>query len=236
MSERSSSAAEQPAPGADGSPLSLAFVLGLGLAAAIYSHYYDAWRLPPRIPFGTFGLILGGDVLPLLVVPLLALRFVLREPLDRYGWRWPGARALLANAGLAWLAMLPAVAWLSTRPEFRAFYPSPAFPPAREHAIGLAFLWLLNHAPQLLATEFLYRGFLLMPLARRLGLAGAVVTVSALYVALHAAKPSLELGLAALAGVVFSLAAWRTRSFWPAFLAHWAVAVTMDALCFAALR
>lgn len=220
----------------DDSRLRVAFVLGLGLAAAVYSHFYDAWRLPPQIPFGTFGLILGGDVLPLLVAPLLAIRFVLREPLDRYGWRWPGARALLANGGLAWLAMLPAVIWLSTRPEFQAFYPSPAFPPARQHLIGLGFLWLLHHAPQLLATEFLYRGFLLAPLVRRLGLVGAIATLSLLYVALHAAKPTLELGLAALGAVVFSLAAWRTRSFWPAFLAHWAVAVTMDALCFAALH
>lgn len=211
-------------------------VLAIGVAATLYSFFYDSLRLPPRLPFGTFGLVLGGDVLPLLVVPLLAVRVLLREPLARYGWRWPGLGTLLAAAGLAWLAMLPFVAWLAARPEFQAFYPSPAFPPAREHAVGLAFLWLLHHAPQLLATEFCFRGFLLMPLARRLGPASAIFVLTFLYVALHAAKPPLELGLAAWGGVVFSIAAWRTRSFWPAFLAHWAVAVTMDVLCFRALR
>jgi membrane protease YdiL (CAAX protease family) len=219
-----------------GSPDRLWFVLAIGGFVAVYSHFYDAWRLPPRIPLGTVGLILGGDVLPLLVVPLLAVLLVLREPLARYGWRWPGARPLLVASGLAWLAMLPLVAWLSTRPEFQAFYPSPAFPPAREHAIGLAFLWLLHHAPQLLATEFCFRGFLLMPLARSLGLPLAIAVLSVLYVALHASKPPLELALAAWGGVVFSVAAWRTGSFWRAFVAHWGVAITIVALCFAALH
>ena len=231
--DRSQTAAgSQSAGGAE----TLWIVLAIGGFVAVYSHFYDAWRLPPRFPLGTVGLVLGGDVLPLLVVPLLVVRFGLREPLARYGWRWPGVRRLLVAGGLAWLAMLPLVVWLSTRPEFQAFYPSPAFPPARQHGVGLAFLWILHHAPQLLATEFCYRGFLLMPLARSLGLPIAVAVLSVLYVALHAGKPPLELGLAAWGGVVFSLAAWRTGSFWPAFLAHWAVAITMDTLCFVALR
>lgn len=224
------------AAGRAGGAEKLWIILAIGGGVAVYSHFYDAWRLPPRIPLGTVGLVLGGDVLPLLVVPLLVVRFVLREPLARYGWRGPGARRLLVAGGLAWLAMLPLVVWLSTRPEFQAFYPSPAFPPARQHAMGLAFLWILHHAPQLLATEFCYRGFLLMPLARSLGLPSAVAVLTVLYVALHAGKPPLELGLAAWGGIVFSLAAWRTGSFWPAFLAHWAVAITMDTLCFVALR
>lgn len=214
----------------------LAIVLAVGAAVTLYSFYYDAWRLPPRLPLGTVGLVLGGDVLPLLVVPALVVRFGLREPLARYGWHWPGLRAVLATAARAWLVLLPLVLWLAMRPEFQAHYPSPAFPPARQHAIGLAFLWLLHHGPQQLATEACFRGFLLLPAARRLGLPLATVVVTLPYVALHAAKPPLELLLAAWAGVVFSIAAWRTGSFWPCFLAHWAIAVTMDALAFAALH
>jgi membrane protease YdiL (CAAX protease family) len=232
----SASPAGAPTPERDEPPERLALVLAVGAVVTLYSHFYDALSLPPRFAFGTFGLVLGGDVLPLLLVPLATVRFVLRAPLGRYGWRWPGWRPVLAAGALAWLAMLPFVAWLAMRPEFQAFYPSPAFPPARQHAMGLAFLWLLHHGPQLLATESCFRGFLLMPAARRLGLPVAIVVLSSFYVALHAAKPPLELGLAAWGGVVFSVAAWRTGSFWPAFLAHWAVAITMDLLCFAALR
>lgn len=207
----------------------------VGVAAAVYSHLYDRFQLPPRLP-GSFGLVIGGDVLPLFVVPALFARLALREPLDRFGLRWPGWRPLLVYGALAWAAVLPFVVWLSHRPEFRAFYPSPAFPPARAGWLGLAFLWLLLHAPQLFATEFCFRGFLLFPLGRALGLAGAIAVGTAPYVLLHAAKPPLELAQALWAGVVFALVAWRTKSFLPAFLAHWAIAVTMDWLCFRALH
>jgi len=210
------------------------WVLAVGLAVALYSHLYDRFQLPPRLP-GSIGLILGGDVLPLLVVPMLFVRFGLRDRLGRYGFRWPGLRSLVTHAGVAWLAILPFVVVLSMRPEFQAFYPSPAFPPAREHAIGLAFLWLLHHGPQLFATEFCFRGFLLFPLARQLGFARAVVIQTAPYVLLHAAKPPLEQVQALFAGVVFAVVAWRTGSFLPAFVAHWAVAIAMDFLCFRAL-
>ncbi|MGH0036847.1 MAG: CPBP family glutamic-type intramembrane protease [Myxococcota bacterium] len=210
----------------------LAVVVGTLVFVSLWSAFYTTWRLPPQLPFGTFGLVLGGDVLPLLAVPLAVARFVLGGPLSDFGWKRPAWRDLLADTGSAWLAVAPLVVWLAMRPEFQAFYPSTAFPPAREHAIGLAFLWLLHHAPQLLALEFCYRGFALLPLARRFGVGFAVAPLLAWYVALHWGKPTLELVLAAWAGLVFSLVAWRSRSFWPAFLAHWLVAVTMDLLCF----
>jgi membrane protease YdiL (CAAX protease family) len=214
---------------------SLGAVVAVGLAAAVYSHFYDRYQLPPRFP-GSLGLVVGGDVIPMFVVPALVARFALRERLAPFGLRWPGWRAFAVATLAAWAALLPFVLWLATRPEFRAFYPSPAFPPARQHAVGLAFLWLLHHAPQLFATEFLFRGFLLQPLARQLGLARAITVTTAPYVLLHIDKPPLELVQAAWGGVAFGVVAWRTRSFLPAFAAHWLVAVTMDWLCYVQLR
>jgi membrane protease YdiL (CAAX protease family) len=224
----------QPAAGFGAERDRPAIVLGVSVAAALWCYFYDRWQLPPRIPYGTFGLVLGGDVLPLLGVPLLAI-LLLRDRPARYGWRWPGAASLAGHAALAYAALLPFALWLSAQPELQAFYPSRAFPPARQHAVGLAFLWLLHHAPQLFATESLFRGFLLFPLARAIGLPRAAAAQTALYVLLHASKPSLELVLAAWGGLVLSWVAWRTGSFLPAFAAHWAIAITIDALCFRAI-
>jgi membrane protease YdiL (CAAX protease family) len=228
------------APGGESTRDRVGWVVAVGLAVATYSHFYDLWDLPPRLPNAP-GLILAGDVLPLLVVPVLFVRFVLREPLRRYGFAWPGARALLVGSFTAWIAMLPLVVWMAGRPEFQAFYPSPNFPTrevplARMHVNGLFALWLLGHLPQMLATEFCFRGFLLFPLGRALGIARAIVILTAPYVLLHWTKPPLELVLALWGGVVFSAVAWRTGSFLPAFVSHWAVAVTMDWLCFRALH
>ncbi len=226
----SSEAAETPNP-----DLRLVVVVTSGLFFAAYSHLYDRWQLPPRLT-GSVGLIFGGDVLPMLVGPLLVIGLLLREPLGHYGWRVRPVSGVLRSAGLAFLSVLPLVVWLSTRPEFQSFYPSPQFAPARESAVGLAVLWTLHHGPQLFSTEFLYRGFLLLPLARRFGLWPAVAVMLVPYVILHLSKPPLELLLATLGGVSFAVAAWRTRSFVPAFLAHWLVAVTMDLLCFLQAR
>ncbi len=208
----------------------LAVVIPVGWFCLVWSFYYDALRLPPRIPFGTVGLVLGGDVLPMLVVPLAVVVLGLRWPVARVGFRWPGFGAAFGYGALAWLAVLPFVVIFAQRPEFQAAYPSAAFPPARVHPIGFAALAILHHLPQLLALEFCVRGFLLQPIARAAGLGPALLITGAPYVWLHAAKPPLELWQAAWAAVVFGWVAWKTRSFWPAFLAHWAIAVTMDAL------
>jgi membrane protease YdiL (CAAX protease family) len=175
-------------------------------------------------------------VVPLLAVPLLVTTLVLRASPRDFGWRAAPARRLLAAAGLAFAAVGPLAVALAFQPEFRAYYPSRAFPPAREHAVGLAFLWVLHHGPQLLALESCVRGFLFFPLLRRGGLAGAVAALLPIYVLLHLGKPPAELALAAWGGLVFMVAAARTGSFLPAFLAHWGVAVTVDALCFAQLH
>jgi membrane protease YdiL (CAAX protease family) len=208
----------------------LGAIVPLGLACAVWSFLYDPLGLPPRLP-GTVGLTLAGDVLPQFVVPALFARLVLRRPLAVFGLRAPGLRRGAGAAALAVLALLPLVLVLARRPEFQAFYPSPAFPPARAHVVGLVALWLLHHVPQLFATEFLMRGFLLLPLARGLGLGAALAVTGVPYVLLHATKPPLELLLAAAGAVAFGLAAWRTRSVWPAFAAHLATAAAMDALC-----
>lgn len=220
---------EEPKAKAD---LRLAIVVASGLFCAVWSHLYDLWKLPPRFDLGSVGLILGGDVIPQLVAPLLVVWLVLREPLSRYGFKARPVLPWLRDALLCWLALLPIVLWMATTPEVRAFYPSPNFPPAREHAVGLAILWTLHHAPQLFSLEFLFRGFLLLPLGRRFGLAIAIAILVVPYVILHRTKPAPELLLAAVGGVAFSVVAWRNQSFLPAFLAHWLVAVSTDLLCF----
>lgn len=215
----------------DKAGLRLGIVVGSGAFFAVWSHFYDLWKLPPRFT-GSVGLILGGDVLPQLVAPLAVVWLVLREPLSHYGWKARPVRPWLRDALLAWLAVLPIVLWMSVRPDVQAFYPSPNFPPAREHAVGLVVLWMLHHAPQLFSLEFLFRGFLLLPLARRFGVALAIALLVIPYVILHRTKPAPELLLAAVGGVAFSIVAWRNQSFLPAFLAHWLVAMTTDVLCF----
>jgi membrane protease YdiL (CAAX protease family) len=202
-----------------------------------YHYLYDSWKLPPQVvSFGPFPRAWIGDVVPLVLGPILWLRAVQRAPLGEYGFRLRPLRRAAAAAVLAYAAMLPVALWLALHPGVERFYPSTAFPPARASGAGLAILWVLGHAPQLFAAECFWRGFALFPLARRVGAGAALGALVPLYALLHLGKPAPELLLALWGGVVLSVAALRTRSFLPAFAAHWLVAVTVDALCYARLH
>lgn len=227
---------DQAPPGRALDDARLVALVLLGTGAAVWSWGYDRWRLPPQVyAWGTPGRSLAGDVLPMLVAPLVLALVLGLRPRD-VGLRLrPLARSLAAGL-LAFGVIAPALVVFASRAGVCAAYPSPTFPPAREHLNGLLVHWLVNLVPQMLAVEALFRGALLLPLGRRIGIERAMALVLGLYVLLHAQKPAAELWLAAGCGVVFSLAAWRTGSIAPAFLAHWLVAASVDLACFLRLH
>ena len=227
-----------PGPVRDGAPRErIGWILLVGLAVAVYSHFYDRYQLPPRFP-GSFGLIVGGDVLPLL--------------------RRPGAlrrasccanrSAATACAGRARVAAARTRRRLGRRssrscsgsrrdPSSAPSIPRPRFRPrastcdrprvplaAASRAAALRHRVLLPRLPALPARR-----------ARSASCARSSIQ-TAPYVLPARRKPPLEVAQALWAGVVFALVAWRTGSFLPAFVAHWAVAITMDWLCFRALH
>ncbi len=202
-----------------------------GLAVALYSYYYDRFQLPPRLP-GSFGLIVGGDVLPLFVVPMLVIRFGLHDRAGRYGWRWPGTRAFAIDSLAAYAAVLPFVLWLSqgrsSRPSTRRrrFLPR-AMARSVWRSSGSCTTGRSSSRPSSVSADSCCSRC-----ARQLGIARAIAVTTAPYVLLHFDKPPLEVFQAAWAGIAFGVVAWRSRSLLPAFAAHWAIAVTMDWLCY----
>lgn len=158
----------------------------------------------------------------MLVLPLITL-FLLGMNVREFGWRAPspGHRALFA---LSLVLILLLAVGASFVPAFRAYYSLsgisvPAFA-ALAGVVSLAYY---------IAEEFLFRGFLLFGLARSLG--GRAVWVGALLFALfHAGKPGLEVPLAFLLGALFSFVALRTKSFIPAALLHFVLALALNVL------
>ena len=51
-------------------------------------------------------------------------------------------------------------------------------------------------------------------------------------IVLRLGKPLPEIIFSAIAGIIFSVAAYRSKSFVPAFVAHWGLAATLDAIVF----
>ncbi len=136
------------------------------------------------------------------LIPLGVVVAGFRDRPGRYGltlgdWRW-GAGLVVAGC----LAMTPVVLWFATLPDVRAFYGPSSAP------LGTL---VVTNAIDLTATEFAFRGFLMLTLVRLIGPFGVLVATMP-FVFSHLGKPELELFSTLGGGLVYGWLAWRTRS------------------------
>jgi membrane protease YdiL (CAAX protease family) len=144
------------------------------------------------------------------LVPLAIVVFGFRDRPARYGlqlgdWRW-GLGLLLAGLAI----MTPIILLLARLPDFARFYGVPA---------GTLGDTLVSNGLQLLPAEFLFRGFLLYVLLRRIGPL-AVIVVQVPFIFSHIGKPELELWSTFIGGSVFAWLDWRTGSVLWSALGH----------------
>jgi membrane protease YdiL (CAAX protease family) len=137
-----------------------------------------------------------------LVVPLAIVILGFRDRPARYGlqlgeWRWGLG---LAVAGC--LVMTPVILLVARLPDFRAYYL-----PSAEPVAGLVTTNILD----LFSTEFIFRGFLMLTLARVIGPLGLVVALFP-FTFTHLTKPESELLSTAVGGAIYGWFAWRTGS------------------------
>jgi membrane protease YdiL (CAAX protease family) len=178
---------------------------------------------------GSFAWWAGAKVLGYLIVPVLAVKLVLRGRLSDYGMsvRDFGKHAWIYVA--LFLAVLPAVVAASYTRPFQATYP---FYKAASRSWTDFFLWESMYAASFMALEFFFRGFILFSLKRVMG-AYAIFVMIVPYCMIHFHKPVAEVAGAIFAGIILGTLAMATRSIWFGVLIHVSVAVAMDLLAIA---
>ena len=144
------------------------------------------------------------------LVPLAIVVVGFRDRPSRYGlqlgdWRWGLG---LAVAGC--VVMTPIVLVLSGAPDFRAYY-APWMDPLPS--------LLFTNTIDLVSTEFIYRGFLMLCIARVFGPIGLVVALFP-FTFTHLTKPEAELLSTFAGGAVYGWLTWRTGSILWGALAH----------------
>jgi membrane protease YdiL (CAAX protease family) len=144
------------------------------------------------------------------LVPLAIVVVGFRDRPSRYGlrlgdWRWGLG---LAVAGC--VVMTPLVLLLSGAPDFRDYY-APSMDPLPS--------LLATNLMDLVSTEFIYRGFLMLCLARVFGPIGLVVALFP-FTFTHLTKPEAELLSTFAGGAVYGWLTWRTGSIVWGALAH----------------
>ena len=144
------------------------------------------------------------------LVPLAIIVIGFRDRPGRYGlqlgdWRWGLGLAVFGAT-----VMTPVVLLLSDAPDFRAYYA-----PSMDPLPSLLFTNILD----LVSTEFIYRGFLMLALARVFGPIGLIVALFP-FTFTHLTKPELELLSTFAGGAVYGWLTWRTGSILWGALAH----------------
>jgi uncharacterized protein len=144
------------------------------------------------------------------IVPLAIVVLLFRDRPSRYGltlgdWRW-GLGLTLTGIAL----MTPVVMWLASLPDFRAYY-APSIAPVGDLVV--------TYGIDLLASEFLLRGFLMFALLRVMGPFGLLVATMP-FVFAHLGKPEIELFSTLFGGLVYAWVDWRTGSIVWSVIAH----------------
>lgn len=136
------------------------------------------------------------------LVPLLVIVLVFRDRVGQYGltlgdWR-TGLVLMLAGCAV----MTPIVLWNAALPDVQAYY-APSFDSVPSV--------VLTNTVDLAASEFLFRGFVMLTLVRAIGPFGVLVATMP-FVFSHLGKPELELFSTLGGGLVYGWLAWRTGS------------------------
>ncbi len=158
------------------------------------------------------------------ILPFLTVRYVFRESPRQFGWRFPESfRDAFKWGAILFVGVVPFLFLLSNNSSFRDYYPiAQSFWWA--WIVG-PFFWLVFY----LAEEFLFRGFLVFGLFRRIGY-HSVWLSSAIFAFFHITKPLPEMWLSFVLGIGLALLALKTKSFLPAAGVHFAALVVSNLL------
>lgn len=168
-------------------------------------------------------------VLFLGIVPLLVVKFVLRESLADYGIQWGN----LTFATICCVLVAPLVIVIgygsAQSPEFQAMYP--INPVAKTSAAALAW-HLVGQLFWYAAWEFHFRGFLQHGVAKSNGITTGIWVQTLASTLAHFGKPGAEVFASIIAGVLWGALAWRTRSLLAGYIQHWLLGASLDFFLF----
>ncbi len=157
------------------------------------------------------------------VIPVVTLRWFLKQPVSDMGVKLPKGRDLLIYGSML-LVMIPLVLIVSNLSSFQAKYPF--FVP--DSGIGEMWPWWIAYGLQFVGLEFFFRGFMVHSLKDSLGGTAAVWVMVVPYMMIHFTKPPLEALGAVVAGAVLGVLSLRKESIWLGAVLHIGVALTMD--------
>lgn len=166
----------------------------------------------------------GCHLLTFILLPWLVIRFLFKEKMADFGWRWNQVSQHWRGYLLLLSPILVFVVLVSFGEDFVNHYPF--YGHAGRSWLDF-LLWELLYLSQFVFLEFFFRGFMLNALRPAMG-ANAIWIMCVPYLMIHFPKLWLEATGAILFGLFLGVLALRSRSIWGGVLVHAGVALSMD--------
>jgi len=205
----------------------LTLLRGVGLDGVAAS-LADALLGDGNTEFNRLVVFVVVTVFGLIVVPVLSITLILREPVRDYGLRFRGTLGSSRPYAALFAVTFPFLVLASFNGEFLARYPMYEMFPGESWWPYLWAWWAL-YAIQFIAIEFFFRGFMINGLKLRMGFSAVFVMVVP-YTMIHFHKPMPEALAAIIGGIVLGYLSLKTRSIWWGVALHIAIAGSMDVL------
>jgi membrane protease YdiL (CAAX protease family) len=167
-------------------------------------------------------LISTGAFITLFIVPILTIKYVWKESPAKYGLKRPqNTKESIILTSTAIVFSFIVVILLSQTTNFKNFY---------EITHKINWLFSIEIALSLIyfiAEEFFFRGFLLFTFFEKYGNHSFWI-VNIIFAILHANKAPGEMVLSFFFGLLLSFLSFRTKSFIPATVVHFIMALSLN--------
>jgi membrane protease YdiL (CAAX protease family) len=160
-------------------------------------------------------------------VALGAVLLIHRRSVTDFGLGLGDTKFWVPITGMIFVVQVAVIAlYLSEDPTYVSRYPS--LHPARNGG-KLFWMWECSRIFYMLSWEFLFRGYLLFALRKRMGMAAVVVQMVP-FVLMHivSGKPVSEIYFTIFSGLLSGLFVMESRSVWPVVFLHGVGAVLLD--------
>lgn len=166
----------------------------------------------------------GINLLGFLLIPMLVIRFGLKDKLSNYGWQWGTVSQHWPGYLLLALPIMGFAIIASFGDDFSRHYP---FYKRASRSWFDLLTWECLYIAQFVAVEFFFRGFLVNGLKRLFG-SFSVAIMCLPYLMLHFPKLWPESFGAILFGFYLGVLALMSSSIFGGVMVHVSIALTMD--------
>ena len=168
-----------------------------------------------------------GDFFSFFILPVLIIKFLLKEKIRKYGVTLGDYRAGIKISLIFLGIMLPIIWFVSALPQFSSAYPELK---STIDSWNVFFIFEIGLLVYLFAWEFVWRGFMLFGLEEKFGYYAIFIQMIP-FLILHNGKPMAETFGAIFGGIALGILAFRTRSFIYGVIVHIGVMFSIDFIC-----